>query len=237
MIFIPAIDLKGGKCVRLLQGDERREKVYFDDPVDVAKDFKKKGVRLIHVVDLDGAISGKQLNISKIEGILSLGIDIQLGGGIRSFERGRMWLELGVKRIIVSTMFYHNPGELLKLINAYGERVWMAIDVRDGRLSVKGWKENTNMDAVDAASRAEDMGVGGIVYTDISRDGMETGPDFYGASKVKDAVNIPVILSGGVRSLDDIRKAKEMGFYGIISGKAIYEKRFSIEDAIRIAYG
>ncbi len=235
MIFIPAIDLRRGRCVRLSQGDERREKVYYEDPLEVARIFKEKGVSLVHVVDLDGAIEGRQENKRVVEALVGMGLGVQLGGGIRSCEVARFWIELGVDRVVVSTMFFKNPGEFLKTAKAFGGKVWVGIDVKDGVLAVKGWKERVPMDPIEAAKRAEDLGAGGIVYTDISRDGMEVGPDFEGGRKIMDAVSIPVILSGGVKGLEDLVKAKDMGFYGVISGRAVYEGRFSLEEALEVS--
>ncbi len=235
MIFIPAIDLKGGRCVRLSQGDEKREKVYYQDPLEVGRIFKEKGVSLVHVVDLDGAMKGKQENKKVVEALVNMGLKVQLGGGIRSYEVARSWIELGVDRVVVSTMFFKNPGEFLRTTRALGDRIWVGIDVKDGVLAIKGWKEKVPMDPVEAARRAEELGAGGIIYTDISRDGMEVGPDFEGGKRIMDAVSIPVILSGGVKDLEDLVKAKNMGFYGVISGRALYEGRFSLEEALRVS--
>ncbi len=235
MIFIPAIDLKNGRCVRLLQGDERKEKVYFSDPCDAAKWFMDGGAEIIHVVDLDGAIKGNQENMRVVEKIMKLGLKVQLGGGIRSYESGKAWLSMGVDRIIVSTMLCENPSDFLKLSQDYPGRVWFGLDVRDGMFVVRGWKEGSGIHVFEAASRALDLGAGGIVYTDVKRDGMETGPNFDEAYEIMRRFKVPVILSGGVRDLSDIRKAKRMGFYGIIVGKALYERRFKISDAVSIS--
>ncbi len=235
MLFIPAIDLRRGRCVRLSQGREDKEKVYYENPLEAAKWLLGLGVKTVHVVDLDGAIKGNQENRSIVEKLLSMGLEVELGGGIRDYASGSTWLNMGVSRIIVSTMFYENPGEFMKLASSFPERVWLGLDVSDGKLAVKGWKELTEITPEEASKRAIDLGAGGIIYTDIKRDGMESGPDFEGGKSIMEATDAPVILSGGVKSIDDIRKAKELGFFGIISGRAVYERRFSVEEALKLA--
>ncbi len=237
MFVIPAIDLKTGKCVRLLQGREDAVTVYSEDPVSTARLWESCGARLLHVVDLDGAFTGDQKNFHAIRKIRdAVSMDIEVGGGIRDMEKIDELVGIGINRVILGTIAVENPALADEACKRYPGRVLIGIDARDGKVAVKGWVEVSSMDAKDLARRAEANGAGGIIYTDISRDGMMTGPNIGAMAEMVRAVNIPVIASGGVSSLQDLRNLMAIkGLWGAITGKAIYSGAIDLKEAIRIS--
>jgi phosphoribosylformimino-5-aminoimidazole carboxamide ribotide isomerase len=236
MLIIPAIDLKDGRCVRLLQGRADAVTVYSDRPEDVAKRWQELGAKVIHVVDLDGAFSGTQKNIEGIKNIRrAVSVDIELGGGIRDMERIEMLLGLGINRVILGTVAIERPELVKEASRRFPGRIIVGIDAKDGLVAVKGWVEVTSVKAKELALKMEEYGAWGIIYTDISRDGMLTGPNIEAIREMVEAVNIPVIASGGVSSIDDIKRLKEIkGLWGVITGKALYTGAIDLKEAIEI---
>jgi phosphoribosylformimino-5-aminoimidazole carboxamide ribotide isomerase len=238
--LIPAIDLLGGKCVRLSQGRYDRVTVYQDDPSRVAADFASHPLRRLHVVDLDGARAGRPCNRPAVSAILrEVGsIPVELGGGIRTLESVEAWLELGIDRVILGTAALRSP-ELVREAGArFPGRIGVGIDARDGRVAVEGWLETSEVDAVEVAERFENAGVAAIIHTDIARDGMQSGPNFEATAKLATAVEIPVIASGGVGSEDDVRAAVRhagQGISGLIVGRALYTGAVDLARALEIA--
>ena len=238
--LIPAIDLLGGRCVRLSQGRYDRVTVYEDDPSKLAADFAAHPLRRLHVVDLDGARAGRPCNREAVGAILRemRGIPVELGGGIRTLEGVEVWLGLGVDRVILGTAALRSP-ELVREASArFPGRIGVGIDARDGRVAVEGWLETSEADAVEVAKRFEGAGVAAIIHTDISRDGMETGPNFAATLALAAAVEIPVILSGGVGSEEDVRAAVRhagQGIAGLIVGRALYTGAVDLARALEIA--
>jgi len=234
MLIIPAIDLKDGRCVRLLQGRADAVTVYSDRPEDVAKRWQELGAKVIHVVDLDGAFSGTQKNIEGIKNIRrAVSVDIELGGGIRDMERIEMLLGLGINRVILGTVAIERPELVKEASRRFPGRIIVGIDAKDGLVAVKGWVEVTSVKAKELALKMEEYGAWGIIYTDISRDGMLTGPNIEAIREMVEAVNIPVIASGGVSSIDDIKRLKEIkGLWGVITGKALYTGAIDLKEAI-----
>lgn len=237
MIVIPAIDLKDGKCVRLLQGRKEDVTIYSDDPAAMARQWVDMGAKLLHVVDLDGAFTGEQKNFDRIREIRkSIHIPIEVGGGIRDIERIEQLIDIGVDRTIIGTSAAKDPDMVKKACEKYPEKVLVGIDAKDGKVAVKGWVEVTELGAIEFAKQMQDIGAAGIIYTDISRDGMLTGPNIEAMAKMVRAVDIPVIASGGVSKLDDIRNLKEIeSLWGVITGKALYAGSMELRAAIEIA--
>ena len=236
MILYPAIDLKNGKCVRLLRGDMKTAKIFNQDPSAQAKSFETAGSQWLHIVDLNGAIAGRPVNIDVILKILkTVSIPIQLGGGIRDRAMVEMWLEKGIARIILGTTAVRNPSLVRDVCRAHPNQIVIGIDARDGNAAIEGWVESAHIDAIELALRFEDVGAAAIIYTDISRDGAMLGPNINATLSVAKAVKIPVILSGGVSSMDDLQHIKRVaGSYlnGVISGRAIYDGRIDLAAAI-----
>jgi len=239
MIVIPAIDLKDGKCVRLLQGRKEDVTVYSDDPAAMARHWQELGAELLHVVDLDGAFTGEQKNFEKIKAIReAITIPIELGGGIRDVERIEMLINLGVDRTIIGTSAAKNPEVVEEACRKFPGQVIVGIDAKDGKVAVKGWVEVTELDAIEFARQMEAAGTAGIIYTDISRDGMLSGPNIEAMAKMVESVKIPVIASGGVSKLDDVKSLMQIkNLWGVITGKALYAGSMKLEDAIAITKG
>ena len=235
MIVIPAIDLKDGKCVRLLQGKKEEVTVYSDDPPSMAKHWQDLGGELLHVVDLDGAFTGEQHNFSKIKAIReAIDIPIEVGGGIRDVERIDKLIDLGVDRTIIGTSAANDPEMVRQACEKYPGRVLVGIDAKDGKVAIKGWVEVTELDAIEFAKQMQGAGAAGIIYTDISRDGMLTGPNIEAMAMMVTSVEIPVIASGGVSRLDDINSLKKINnLWGVITGKALYSGALKLEEAIK----
>lgn len=236
MLVIPAIDLKGGKCVRLLQGRAEDETVYSDDPAATARRWRDLGAELIHIVDLDGAFTGQQKNIEAIKAIRKAAdIPLELGGGIRDLERIAMLVDLGIDRVILGTVAAEKPELVREAAGKYPGRVLVGIDAKDGKVAVKGWTEVTEHDAPGFAREMESLGAAGIIYTDIARDGMLTGPNIEATANIVKSVGIPVIASGGVSSIDDIKDLLGIeGLWGAITGKAIYSGALDLGEAIEL---
>jgi len=236
MFVIPAIDLKAGQCVRLLQGKENEVTVYSNDPASTARRWEDLGAKLLHIVDLDGAFTGSQKNLDAIVKIRnSVSIDIEVGGGIRDVKKIEGLIALGLNRIILGTAVIENPSLLKDACAKYPGRIIAGIDAKDGKVAVKGWVEVTTAGAKELALKMEKDGAAGIIYTDISRDGMLTGPNIPAMREMVETVGIPVIASGGVASIKDIISLKEIrGLWGVIAGKAIYSGAVDLKEAIRI---
>lgn len=241
MRLFPAIDLKEGRCVRLRQGDMAQATVYADDPAAQAKVFEAQGFDYLHVVDLDGAFAGKPVNASAVEAIRkATAFPLQLGGGIRDMATVEGWLAKGVTRVIIGTAAVRQPDFVREAAKAYPGQVAVGIDARDGWVAVEGWAETSTLHAVELAKRFEDAGVAAIVYTNIARDGMLAGIDWEGTIALADAVSIPVIASGGLASLDDVRellKPRAAKLEGAITGKALYDGRLDPAEAMALIRG
>lgn len=236
MIVIPAIDLKDGKCVRLLQGRKEDVTVYSDDPTAMAKNWVDLGARLLHIVDLDGAFTGEQKNFDRISEIRkSIHIPIEVGGGIRDIGAVETLAGLGVDRVIIGTSAAKDPDMVREACDKFPGKIIVGIDARDGKVAVKGWVETTELDAIDFAKKMQDNGAAGIVYTDISRDGMLSGPNVEAMAGMVGAVDIPVIASGGVSNLDDIKKLMQIeNLWGVITGKALYAGTLDLKSALEV---
>jgi phosphoribosylformimino-5-aminoimidazole carboxamide ribotide isomerase len=238
MLIIPAIDLKDGRCVRLFQGDMDKETVYFENPVDAARHWVDEGATFLHIVDLNGAVEGRPVHTKEIAAICQLaGLSVELGGGLRSIEAVEAALNLGVARLVIGTAAYDNPEFLRALCKKFPGKIVVGIDARQGKVAVKGWKETTSMDAVELAKRCERDGASRIIYTDISRDGTRQGVNIDETLRIARSVKIPIIASGGVATLDDIRQLiplEKQGVEGVIVGRALYARAFGLRDAMLI---
>jgi phosphoribosylformimino-5-aminoimidazole carboxamide ribotide isomerase len=234
MIVFPAIDIRDGKCVRLIQGRIDQQTIYFQDPVEVAKLWQSQGATYLHVIDLDGAFGQSKKNRKVIADIVrQCTIPIQVGGGVRSLEDAKELLDVGVKRVIVGTVAIKNPKLLNDLLLLYKERVIVSLDCLDGFVQVEGWTDGSSIDAFTFAQTLKKQGVNTIVYTDISKDGMLQGPNFEQLSRIQMS-GLNVIASGGISSLDDVVKVKDMGIYGVIVGKALYENRINLKELMEV---
>ncbi len=236
MIVIPAIDLKGGNCVRLEQGEMHRDTVFSDNPAQQALTWQEAGAELLHLVDLDGAFAGIPKNKAAIEAIIkAITIPAQLGGGIRDIATIEAYLSLGLSRVIIGTAAQRNPQLVIEACQKFPGQIVVGIDAKNGMVAVQGWAELTNISAVDLAKKFEDCGVAAIIYTDISRDGMMGGPNLEATKSLAEAISIPVIASGGVSSLKDIENLMAIeasGVTGAITGKAIYTGAINLREAI-----
>lgn len=238
MILFPAIDLKNGQCVRLQQGDMARATVFNADPAAQAKTFETQGFEYLHMVDLDGAFAGKPMNAQAVERVIAaVRMPVQLGGGIRDLATIEAWLGKGIARVIIGTAAVRDPGLVREAARAFAGRVAVGLDARDGLVAVEGWAETSTVTALEIARRFEDAGVAAIVYTDISRDGMLKGLDLDATIALADAISIPVIASGGLASIDDIKAmltplARKLE--GAIAGRALYDGRVDPAEALRL---
>ena len=231
MIIFPAIDMKNGKCVRLVQGDFAKENVYFDDPVAVAKKWQAAGAEFIHMVDLDGALHGVGKNRHIVaEVVKQVSIPVQLGGGIRGMADIESLLSSGVSRVIVGTAAVMDKAFMKEALAAYGARIVVSLDAKNGMVAIKGWTEVSDQKAVDLARKLERMGLKTIVYTDIAKDGMMEGPNFAELAALSQAVGADIIASGGVCRVEQVQKLKEMNLYGAIIGKALYTGDIILQD-------
>jgi phosphoribosylformimino-5-aminoimidazole carboxamide ribotide isomerase len=236
MIIYPAIDVKDGRCVRLVQGKFNDVTVYSDHPVEMAMKFEQLGAEYLHVVDLDGARLGEPQNIAAIsEMAVKTGIPLQLGGGIRSIEMIEIILCKGIQRVILGTSAVKDPELVKKAVKAFGSSLAVAIDAKDGMVAIEGWAKTSEFTAIGFAKKMEELGAKTIIYTDISRDGMLTGPNLKAMEDMAKAVKIDVIASGGVTSLQDIKNLKEIGVSGAIVGKALYTGDIDLKEAIAVA--
>lgn len=238
MILYPAIDLKGGKCVRLLRGAMDSATVFNDDPPAQARAFVRAGCRWLHIVDLDGAVAGHPVNADAVDGILdAIDIPVQLGGGIRSLETAAGWLERGVRRVILGTAAVADPELVRAACRAYPGRIVVGIDARDGRVATDGWLRDSGVDAVALARGFAADGVAAFVYTDIDRDGALGGPNVAATATFAAAAGAPVIASGGVASLEDLTALKQVaaaGIEGVICGRALYDGRIDPRAALAL---
>jgi phosphoribosylformimino-5-aminoimidazole carboxamide ribotide isomerase len=237
MLIIPAIDLRNGKCVRLIQGKADAETIFSDDPVATALKWEGKGAKFLHVVDLDGAFTGSPKNLDVIEKIVdAVNIPIEMGGGIRDASVVGSVFKAGVHRAILGTSALKNPDLAREMCDLYGDRIAVGIDAKDGKVAIKGWTELGEKSAIDFAIEMKDAGVKTIIYTDIKRDGMLTGPNVEATKNLAVAVKgVAVIASGGMSSLDDIKNLKDIepyGVVGVIIGKALYTGDIELEEAI-----
>jgi phosphoribosylformimino-5-aminoimidazole carboxamide ribotide isomerase len=233
MKIFPAIDLKNGKCVRLYQGEYHSAKVVAEDSLQTALKFAAKGSEYLHMVDLDGALTGTIENLNSINKVMKdVGIPIQLGGGIRSLATIDMLIEKGLSRVILGTAALNNPALVKEALKKFGDKIAVGIDARDGYVAVEGWKTSSKIEYIDFAKEMESLGVKTIIFTDISRDGTLTGPNFYATGKMNDMVSCNIIASGGMKCIEDIKRLKKMNMYGAIIGKALYSGDISLEDAI-----
>ncbi|QEM67371.1 1-(5-phosphoribosyl)-5-[(5-phosphoribosylamino)methylideneamino]imidazole-4-carboxamide isomerase [Geobacter sp. FeAm09] len=241
MIVIPAIDLKEGKCVRLEQGLMEKDTVFNDDPAAQALDWQRQGAELLHIVDLDGAFAGEPKNRAAIEAIVgAITIPAQLGGGIRDLATIEAYLALGLSRVIIGTAAQRNPDLVKEACARFPGQIVVGIDAKNGMVAVQGWAEVTDISAADLARKFEGFGVAAIIYTDISRDGMLQGPNLEATRALAEAVAIPVIASGGVSRLEDIRNLmaiEKSGVTGVITGKAVYTGAIKLAEAIAVTKG
>ncbi|OEF99560.1 1-(5-phosphoribosyl)-5-[(5-phosphoribosylamino)methylideneamino]imidazole-4-carboxamide isomerase [Vulcanibacillus modesticaldus] len=234
MIIFPAIDIKENKCVRLSQGDFDRVKIYADDPLAMAQKWKEQGAEYIHLVDLDGARTEEIVNKQTIEKIVNnIGLPIQIGGGIRDEKRVQELLNLGVDRVILGTIAVENKELLKSLVSKYQEKIVVSIDANDGKVAIRGWEVVSDINSIDFCLELEAMGVKTIVYTDIARDGMLMGPNFAIYKKLAEMTSLNIIASGGISSLEDLKKLKQMNIYGAIVGKALYDNRIDLQEALK----
>jgi len=241
MLLIPAIDLKDGHCVRLKQGDMEQSTVFSEDPAAMARSWVDKGARRVHLVDLNGAFAGKPKNEQAIRAILKeIGseVDVQLGGGIRDLDTIERYLDAGLRYVIIGTAAVKNPGFLQDACTAFGGHIIVGLDAKDGKVATDGWSKLTGHEVVDLARKFEDYGVESIVYTDIGRDGMLTGINIDATVKLAQSLSIPVIASGGLSNLDDIRNlcaVEDEGVEGVICGRSIYSGDLDFEAAQKLA--
>jgi phosphoribosylformimino-5-aminoimidazole carboxamide ribotide isomerase len=238
VILFPAIDLKEGLAVRLQQGDMARATVFNRDPAAQASAFERQGFEYLHIVDLDGAFAGKPMNAAAVERILgAVNIPVQLGGGIRDRATIDGWLGKGIARVIIGTAAVRDPALVKQAARAHPRRVAVGLDARDGKVAVEGWAATSELSALDIARRFEDAGVAAIIYTDVSRDGMLKGLNLDATIALADAVSIPVIASGGLASIDDVRALLEpraRRLEGAIAGRALYDGRLDVAEALKL---
>ena len=243
MLIIPAIDLKDGQCVRLEQGRMDKATVFSGDPGETASQWASKGAKRLHVVDLNGAVAGKPVNEAAVKAIVASvdsDVPIQLGGGIRDLDTIERYLDDGVSYVIIGTAAVKNPGFLHEACDAFPGHIIVGLDAKDGKVATDGWSRLTKHDVIDLAKRFQDYGVEAVIYTDIGRDGMMTGVNVEATVRLAQALTVPVIASGGLTGLDDIRKlctVESEGITGCIAGRAIYEGRLDFAEALKVAAG
>ncbi|MEK9544489.1 MAG: 1-(5-phosphoribosyl)-5-[(5-phosphoribosylamino)methylideneamino]imidazole-4-carboxamide isomerase [Pelagibacteraceae bacterium] len=234
MKIFPAIDIKDKKCVRLIKGDFEKKTEYKTSPLDQAKEYKNKGFKNLHIVDLDGALSGKTINLDVIKDIVKQsGLTIEIGGGIRTLESIKEYIDIGVEKVILGSAAIKDKNFLKDACDKFKDKIALGLDAKDGNLSVSGWKENLKIQTLDFLKEINAFGVSRIIYTDINRDGMKVSPNFSETIKIAEQSNCPVVVSGGVSSMADIKKAKELksrNIEGIIVGKAIYDGDINLEE-------
>jgi phosphoribosylformimino-5-aminoimidazole carboxamide ribotide isomerase len=237
MKIFPAIDIKDKKCVRLVKGDFENKTEYNMSPVEQAEKYKNHGFRNLHIVDLDGALTGDTTNLEIIEEIVKkFDLKIEVGGGVRSMNSIKKYSDVGVEKVILGSAAIKDKIFLKEACKKFPNKIALGLDARDGYLSVSGWKESSNLKTLDYLKEVNDFGASRLIYTDINQDGMKQGPNFEETSKVADTSNCPVIMSGGVSSIDDIKKAKELNnknIEGIIVGKAIYDGDINLDELVK----
>jgi len=239
MIIIPAVDIKEGKCVRLLQGRMEDTTHYSDSPVKMARQWEAEGAALIHIIDLDGAFAKQVKNLKTIRDILAaIKVPIQVGGGIRDLKTIEMYIDAGVSKVIIGSEALYNPEFVKDACKRFEGKIVVGIDARNGRVAIEGWSRTSETKAIDLAKEFESCGVAAINFTDIHRDGMQTGPNIEETAALADAVSIPIVASGGVSTLQDIKnllKIESKGVTGVITGRALYEGTLDLKEAIRIS--
>ena len=235
MRIFPAIDIKDKKCVRLVKGDFDKKTVYEMSPVEQAGKYKEYGFKNLHIVDLDGALTGKTVNLNIIQDIINkFDLNVEIGGGIRSLDSIQKYIDVGAEKVILGSAAIKDKIFLKEACEKLPNKIALALDAKNGHLSVSGWKENSNQLTLDYLKEVNDYGVSRLIYTDINRDGMKQSPNFEETSKVAEISNCPVIISGGVSSIDDIKKAKSLkNIEGIIVGKAIYDGDIKLEELVK----
>ena len=237
MKIFPAIDIKDKKCVRLLKGDFDTKTEYAMSPVEQARKYKDHGFKNLHIVDLDGALTGETVNLDIIQKIVkNFDLKIEVGGGVRSMDNIQKYTDAGVEKVILGSAAIKDKNFLKEACKKFPNQIALGLDAKDGYLSVSGWKENSNKLALDYLKEVNDFGASRLIYTDIDQDGMKQGPNFEETSRVADTSNCPVIISGGVSSIDDIKKAKELNnknIEGIIVGKAIYDGDIDLDKLVK----
>ncbi len=237
MKIFPAIDIKDKKCVRLVKGDFDKKTEYQTSPIDQAARYKHHGFKNLHIVDLDGALTGETVNLDIIKEIVNkFDLKIEIGGGVRNFESIQKYTDLGVEKVILGSAAIIDKNFLKKACQKFPNKIALGLDSKNGYLSVSGWKENSNKLTLDFLNEVNDYGTSRLIYTDINRDGTKQSPNFKETAKVADMSNCPVIISGGVSSIDDIKKAKELNnknIEGIIVGKAIYDGDIKLEELVK----
>ena len=237
MKIFPAIDIKDKKCVRLVKGDFDKKTEYEMSPVEQARKYKDHGFQNLHIVDLDGALTGETINLNIIEQIISnFDLKIEIGGGIRNYESIKRYTEAGVEKVILGSAAIKDKNFLKDACEKFPNKIALGLDAKDGYLSVSGWKENSNLLTLDYLKEVSDYGASRLIYTDINRDGMKQSPNFIETVKVASTSKCPVVISGGVSSIDDVKKAKELSnknIEGIIVGKAIYDGDIKLEDLVK----
>ena len=233
MKIFPAIDIKDRKCVRLIKGDFDNKTEYEISPINQAEIYKNHGFKNLHIVDLDGALTGETINLDIIGEIVSkFDLNIEIGGGIRNFKSIQKYMDAGIEKVILGSAAIKDKNFLKKACQKFPEKIALGLDAKDGYLSISGWKEDSNQMTLDFLKEVNDYGVSRLIYTDINRDGMKTGPNFEETAKVADISNCPVIISGGVSSIDDVKKSKDLNknIEGIIVGKAIYDGDIKLDE-------
>jgi len=236
MKIFPAIDIKDKKCVRLVKGNFDKKTEYEMSPVDQANKYKDYGFKNLHIVDLDGALTGETINVDAIQEIVrKFDLKIEVGGGVRNIDSIKKYVDSGVEKVILGSAAIKNKNFLKEACKKFSNKIALGLDAKDGYLSISGWKENSNQLTLDYLKEVNDYGVSRLIYTDINRDGMKQSPNFEETSKVADVSNCPVIISGGVSSIEDVKKAKRLNknIEGIIVGKAIYDGDIKLEELAR----
>lgn len=239
MLILPAIDLRNGKCVRLVEGKVENETIYSDNPAEMAVQWQSKGAKMLHLVDLDGAFAGSPQNLASVQQILTaINIPVELGGGIRDMATVEMVLDLGVQRVILGSAAINNPQLVKAACAKYGERIVLGVDAKNGMVAIHGWGETATKSAVELALEMKEFGVARVIFTDISRDGTHKGINIESTRELAEKTGLAVIASGGVSTLADIEAVKDItqyGVEGVITGKAIYDGTIQLEAALKIA--
>ncbi len=234
MKIFPAIDIKDQKCVRLIKGDFEKKTEYKTSPIDQAERYKYHGFKNLHIVDLDGALTGETVNLEIVQSIVNkFDLKVEIGGGIRSLENIKKYINVGVEKVILGSGAIKNKNFLKEACEKFKNKIALGLDEKDGNLSVSGWRKNLNIKTIDYLKDIKDFGVSRIIYTDINRDGMKVGPNFQETAKISEISNCPVVISGGVSSINDIKKAKKLNnkkIEGIIVGKAIYDEDINLNE-------
>jgi phosphoribosylformimino-5-aminoimidazole carboxamide ribotide isomerase len=239
MTIYPAIDIKSGRCVRLTQGRADQETVYSENPAEVAAEFKQAGSAWVHVVDLDGAFAGEPANLDKVAAIVAVGMKVQLGGGLRTRASVERALGAGVSRVVIGTRAAESEAFVAELVAAFGDRIAVGIDAKNGQVAVKGWVDTTGTSALGLAQRMDKLGVKTLIHTDVGTDGMLTGPNMAAQEAMASAVSANVIASGGVSRREDVIRLAELqkrrpNLEGVIVGKALYERRVELPDLLAL---